>query len=174
MKNNFFIIFYLLFYSTNLFADSLSIQAKNISIDKNMETTIFKDEVTVKSDKKLIKSDYVKYNKKLGYLLIKDNILATDDKDNSIQASNAEYFQESKILKTSGKTKIITSDKYVLEGSNITIDNKNDLIKSKENSILTDLDGNKIFLENFEYQTSENIFKSIGSVKINDNKKNRI
>ncbi len=174
MKNNFFIIFYLLFYSTNLFADSLSIQAKNISIDKNMETTIFKDEVTVKSDKKLIKSDYVKYNKKLGYLLIKDNILATDDKDNSIQASNAEYFQESKILKTSGKTKIITSDKYVLEGSNITIDNKNDLIKSKENSILTDLDGNKIFLENFEYQTSENIFKSIGSVKINDNKKNSL
>ena len=38
-----------------------------------------------KSDEKLIKSDYVKYNKKLGYLLIKDNILFTDDKDNSIQ-----------------------------------------------------------------------------------------
>ena len=76
MKNNFFIIFYLFFYYTNLFADSLSIQAKNISIDKDMETTIFKDEVTVKSDEKLIKSDYVKYNKKLGYLLIKDNIFS--------------------------------------------------------------------------------------------------
>ena len=48
MKNNFFIIFYLFFYSTNLFADSLSIQAKNISIDKDMGTTIFKDEVTAK------------------------------------------------------------------------------------------------------------------------------
>ncbi len=174
MKNKFFIILYLFFYSTNLFADSLSIQAKNISIDKDMETSIFKDEVTVKSDKKLIKSDYVKYNKKLGYLLIKDNILATDDKDNSIQASTAEYYEESKILKTSGKTKIITSDKYILEGSNITIDNKNNLIKSKENSILTDLDGNTIYLENFEYQTSENIFKSIGFVKIDDNKKNSL
>ena len=174
MKNNFFIIFYLFFHSTNLFADSLSIQAKNISIDKDMQTSIFKDEVTVKSDEKLIKSDYVKYNKKLGYLLIKDNILATDDKNNSIQASNAEYYQESKILKTSGKTKIITSDKYILEGSNIIIDNKNNLIKSKENSILTDLDGNTIYLENFEYQTTENIFKSIGFVKINDNKKNSL
>ena len=170
MKSKFFTILYLFFYSTNLFADNLSIQAKNISIDKDMETSIFKDEVTVKSDKKLIKSDYVKYNKKLGYLLIKDNILATDDKNNSIQASTAEYYQESKILKTSGKTKIITSDKYILEGSNITIDNQNDLIRSKENSILTDLDGNTIFLENFEYQISENIFKSVGFVKIDDNK----
>ncbi len=174
MKSKFFTILYLFFYSTNLFADNLSIQAKNISIDKDMETSIFKDEVTVKSDKKLIKSDYVKYNKKLGYLLIKDNILATDDKNNSIQASTAEYYQESKILKTSGKTKIITSDKYILEGSNITIDNQNDLIRSKENSILTDLDGNTIFLENFEYQISENIFKSVGFVKIDDNKKNSL
>ena len=60
-----------------------------------MQTSIFKDEVTVKSDKKLIKSDYVKYNKKLGYLLIKD-ILATDDKNNSIQASKAEYYEKVK------------------------------------------------------------------------------
>ncbi len=174
MKNKFFIILYLIFHYTNLFADSLSIQAKNISIDKDMQTSIFKDEVTVKSDKKLIKSDYVKYNKKLGYLLIKDNILATDNKNNSIQASKAEYYEKSKILKTSGKTKITTSDKYILEGSNITIDNKNNLIKSKENSILTDLDGNTIYLENFEYQTTENIFKSIGFVKIDDYKKNSL
>ena len=55
MKNKFFIILYLIFHYTNLFADSLSIQAKNISIDKDMQTSIFKDEVTVKSDKKLIK-----------------------------------------------------------------------------------------------------------------------
>ena len=61
-----------------------------------------------------------------------------------------------------------------MEGSNITIDNKNNLIKSKENSILTDLDGNTIYLENFEYQTTENIFKSIGFVKIDDYKKNSL
>ena len=172
MKNKIFIILYLIFNSTNIFADNLSIQAKNITINKDGMTSIFQDEVTVKSDEKIINSEYVKYNKKLGYLLIKDNIVATDNKSNLIQASIAEYFEESKILKTIGNTKIVTSDKYVLEGSDITIDNKNALIKSQKTSILTDLDGNKISLKNFEYQTNTNIFKSIGYVKIDDNKKN--
>ena len=172
MKNKIFIILYLFFYSTNIFADNLSIQAKNITINKDGMTSIFQDEVTVKSEEKLINSEYVKYNKKLGYLLIKDNIVATDNKNNLIQASIAEYFEESKILKTIGNTKIVTSDKYVLEGSDITIDNKNALIKSQKTSILTDLDGNKISLKNFEYQTNKNIFRSIGFVKIDDNKKN--
>ena len=172
MKNKIFIILYLFFYSTNIFADNLSIQAKNITINKDGMTSIFQDEVTVKSDEKIINSEYVKYNKKLGYLLIKDNIVATDNKSNLIQASIAEYFEESKILKTIGNTKIVTTDKYVLEGSDITIDNKNALIKSQKTSVLTDLDGNKISLKNFEYQTNTNIFKSIGYVKIDDNKKN--
>jgi len=172
MKNKIFIILYLIFNSTNIFADNLSIQAKNITINKDGMTSIFQDEVTVKSDEKIINSEYVKYNKKLGYLLIKDNIVATDNKSNLIQASIAEYFEESKILKTIGNTKIVTTDKYVLEGSDITIDNKNALIKSQKTSVLTDLDGNKISLKNFEYQTNTNIFKSIGYVKIDDNKKN--
>jgi LPS-assembly protein len=174
MKNKIFIILYLFFYSSNTFADNLSIQAENITINKDGMTSVFQDKVTVKSDEKLIKSEYVKYNKKLGYLLIKDNIVATDNKNNLIQASMAEYFEESKILKTIGNTKIVTSDKYVLEGSDITIDNKNALIKSQKISILTDLDGNKISLKNFEYQTNKNIFRSIGFVKIDDNKKNSI
>ena len=57
-------------------------------------TSIFKDEVIVKSQEKIIKSNYVKYNKKTGYLLIKDNIIATDNKDNTIQADIAEYFEK--------------------------------------------------------------------------------
>ena len=34
--------------------------------------------------------------------------------------------------------------------------------------LVTDLDNNKIFLENFEYQINDNIFKSLGYVKIKD------
>ena len=90
MKNKIFIILYLIFNSTNIFADNLSIQAKNITINKDGMTSIFQDEVTVKSDEKIINSEYVKYNKKLGYLLIKDNIVATDNKSNLIQASIAQ------------------------------------------------------------------------------------
>ena len=53
-------------------------------------------------------------------------------------------------------------------GFRFFFDSKNKIIKSKKNSILKDLNGNKIYLENFEYLAKENIFKSIGSIKIID------
>ena len=115
-------------------------------------TSIFKDDVIIKSKEKIIKSNYAKYNKKTGNILIQENIVAEDDKGNIIEAEIAEYYDNKKILKTKGITKIVTSDKYVLEGSDIFINNDKKLISSERDSILTDLDGNKIFLENFEYQ----------------------
>tara|TARA_A100001015_G_scaffold321674_1_gene453933 strand:- start:5974 stop:8370 length:2397 start_codon:yes stop_codon:yes gene_type:complete len=172
MKSKILTILYILIFSTNAFAENLFIQAKSIKLDKDGMISIFKDEVKVKTRDKEIISDYVKYNKKTGYLLIKDNIKATDKKDNIIEAEVAEYFEENETLKTKGKTRVTTSEKYVLDGSDIIIDNKNKIIKSNEKSSLIDLDGNKIFLNAFEYQIEKNIFKSVGYIKIIDNKKN--
>ena len=46
-------------------AENLVIEAKNISLDKNKETSIFEREVIVKTENnKIIKSDYAEYNKK--------------------------------------------------------------------------------------------------------------
>ena len=172
MKNKLFIIFFSIFFAGNSFAENLLIKAKNISLDKDGMTSIFKNEVTVKTEDKVINSDYVKYNKKTGYLLITDNIIAIDNKNNIVEAEFAEYYEEDKIFKSKGPTKIITSDKYILEGSDIVIDNKKKIIRSKEISNLTDLDGNKIYLNSFEYLIEKNIFKSVDLVEIVDNKKN--
>ena len=49
---------------------------------------------------------------------------------------------------------------------------KNSLIFSNKKTIIIDLDNNKISLDNFEYSTINNIFKSIGEIKIEDNKNN--
>ena len=172
MKNKLYIIFFSICLTANSFAENLLIKAKNISLDKDGMTSIFKNEVTVKTEDKVINSDYVKYNKKTGYLLITDNIIATDNKNNIVEAEFAEYYEEDKIFKSKGLTKIITSDKYILEGSDIVIDNKKKIISSKEVSNLTDLDGNKIYLNSFEYLIEKNIFKSLDLVEIIDNKKN--
>ena len=172
MKNKIIITIFLYFYFTNIFADSLNIQANSITLDKDGMTSIFKDDVIIKSKESTIRSNYAKYNKKEGSILIKENILAEDEKGNLIQADIAEYFENNKTLKTKGKTKITTTDKYILEGNDIKIDGQNKYITSEKNSLLTDLDGNKIFLESFEYQIQRNIFKSIGLVKIIDNKNN--
>ena len=66
---------------------------------------------------------------------------------------------------------MITSEKYILKGEDLILDEKN-FIKSDKSSTLSDADGNKIYLENFIYQIKEKIFKSIGSIKIEDKFKN--
>ena len=47
------------------------------------------------------------------------------------------------------------------------------IIRSDQKATITDLENNKIYLENFEYLSSENIFKSIGLVKIIDKLQNQ-
>ena len=42
------------------------------------------------------------------------------------------------------------------------------IIKSEEKTIIVDKEGNKIYLDNFEYLKENNIFKSIGFIKIED------
>ena len=80
----------------------------------------------------------------------------------------AEYDNINSLFKTVGLTTLTTSKNYTLKGSDFFFDNKNKKIKSDKSSVLEDLSGNKIYLENFEYLIKENIFKSIGLIKITD------
>ena len=46
------------------------------------------------------------------------------------------------------------------------------VINSSDPAIITDLAGNNIYLNNFEYLTKRKFFKSIGNVKATDSKDN--
>ena len=59
-----------------------------------------------------------------------------------------------------------------MNGEDIKVDNIKKKISSKKNSILEDEDGNQIFLEKFEYSLNENLFKSLGFIRIKDKKSN--
>ncbi len=174
MKNKFFLsIFFLIFIKNTLYAENLLIEAKSVSIDKNTQTSIFKEDVIVKTDdNNTIKSQYAEYNKKSKLLIFKNDIEAVDSKNNRIFTDQAEYDENIKVFKSTGKTKIITSENYIIEGKNIVLDDKNNSIKSPDKTTITDTDENKIYLENFNFNTSSNIFKSIGFVKITDKKNN--
>tara|TARA_B100000767_G_scaffold274913_2_gene309537 strand:- start:909 stop:3305 length:2397 start_codon:yes stop_codon:yes gene_type:complete len=170
MKNKLLSIIFSILFLPNALAENLLIEAKNISLDKNTDISIFKDEVIVTTeDNNIIKSDYVEYNKKKGFLKLKNNIVVKDNQNNIIETDYAEYYVSDKLFKSKGATKITTSEEYVIQGEDINFDNKKRFINSKKSSIIKDKDENKIFLENFEYQIVDNIFKSIGFVKINDN-----
>jgi len=172
MRSKYLIVLFFIFLCTKALGQSIQIQSKNITINKNNETTIFENEVVVKTENKTITSDFVKYDKKKRFLIFRKNIVAKDNYNNIIEADYAEYSELKKILITVGQTKITTSESYIIEAEDILFDNKNKFINSKNKSILKDLDGNQIYLENFEYLINENIFKSIGYIKIEDQKKN--
>ena len=173
MKNKFLVIFFFIIFFSNGYTENLLIEAKNISIDKKSNISIFENEVVVTTeDNNVIKSDYVEYDKNLGFLKLKNNIIAEDSKGNIIKTNYAEYYKDDQILKSIGPTIITTPENYIIESEDILFNNKKRFINSKNDSIIKDSDGNNIFLENFDYQIDNNIFKSIGFIKIEDKKEN--
>ena len=168
MKNKFHIILLFLFFSSNIFAEDLFIEAKDITINKDKQTTIFKNSVKLETADKKITSQFAELNKKTQQVILKENIIAKDKFNNIIKTNFAEFDNSKKTFKSIGPTTLITSQNYSLKGSDIHFDNLNKIIKSEKSSILEDLSGNKIYFENFEYLAKENIFKSVGLIKIID------
>ena len=65
MKNKFFIIIFVVSLFSRLIAEEINIEAKNITIDKNQQLTIFKDNVIVKNINQKITSNYAEFDKKI-------------------------------------------------------------------------------------------------------------
>jgi LPS-assembly protein len=174
MKSNLILIICVIFFNTFLYAENILIESKNVILDKNKETSIFENEVVIKiENEQTISSEYAEYNKIKGFIKLKNNITAVDDRDNLIKSNFATYNERTKIFKSIGPTEIITSEKYLINGTDITLDNNKKFISSKEDAVITDQDNNKIYLENFEYDSEINIFKSIGLIKIIDKNNNK-
>ena len=169
MRNNIFTILIFLFFSTLSLADELDIKAKKINIDKKTKITIFENEVVVKDQfNNSFNADYVLYNRESNILELKGNILSKDSSGNVFKTSRATYDNNKKIFKSFGESSFETLEGYKIVTSDIILDNKNTFIGSEKKTFVTDVDGNKIYLENFEYFKKNNIFKSIGSIKIID------
>ncbi len=166
------IIFSMLIFET-LVSEELFIEAKNISIEKKNNLTIFRDDVLAKTKENYqIKSQYAEFNKKIKNLVLKDKVIGIDNNNNIIETDFAEYNEISRIFNTKGPTKVITSEKYTIEGEDIIFNNYKKVITSSKNALITDNENNKIFLSSFEYQIEKNIFKSLGYVKIEDKNQN--
>ena len=98
MKNSFLILYFFSILTSVLFAESVQIQSKNITLDKNKEFSIFeKDVVIITEQKDEIKSDYAEYRKKEGIIKLERNIVATDKENNRIKTNFAEYNEIEKI-----------------------------------------------------------------------------
>ena len=173
MKNKVIIILISIAFSSITLAENLLIQSKNVTLDKKKGTSVFENEVIVKTlDGNVIKSDFAEYDKTSSLIKFKKNVIATDVNNNIIQTEYAEYNEKTEIFKSLGPTEILTSKKYKIKGVDIIFNEKKNIINSKQSSTISDQDNNIIYLDNFEYIINENVFKSVGLIKIEDSKKN--
>ena len=174
MKNKIlFLLFSFFLNGSILFADNLKISAKNIILDKNKNTSVFENQVSVVTKEgDNIESDFAEYNKDLGKLILKKNIILTDRYNNILKTNYAEYDEIEKIFFTKGSTELVTTEKYIINSSDLRINKRNSLISSNNQTIVTDEENNNITLENFRYNAESNIFKSIGNIKIKDRNTN--
>ena len=92
--------------SSKLLAENIFIEAKNISLDKNNQISLFENEVKViTEDGYKINSDLAEYNKSTGILILRKNITGIDKENNTIKTNFAKYNEKTKILVTNGNTK---------------------------------------------------------------------
>ena len=143
MKNKIIIFLIYIFFYTQSVAENLNIQSLNMTVDKKTQITIFQNQVSAK-----------------------------DEKNNQLLTEFAEYDQNLQSLKTTGKSTVITSEGYFINGENFVFDNTKNIITSADSATIKDLENNEIYLENFEYSTKDNLFQSVGKIKVIDSKQN--
>ena len=141
MKNNIFYAFFLFFISLSLdlVAKELQINSSKVQYDNENKITVFEG----------------------GVRLI-------DEKGNELFSEYAKYNKQDEVVETVGPTKIITSGGYEVVSANIIFDNKKKLIQSNYKTQITDEDGNKTFVDMFNYSILTNIFSSKGNIRIYD------
>ena len=83
---------YLILSINNSYGKNISITAKDITIDKKEQITIFREDVVIIDvNKNKIKSDFASYNKNLDLYELKNNVSIEDLKGNTLISNKAIY-----------------------------------------------------------------------------------
>jgi len=175
-KKNFIIIclINLLFFNSSIFADEFNISAKEILIDKENEILVGKGSVVAQdSEGKIIYADKITYRKKDEFLLAEKNVEIADSEGNILKTNKATYDKINEEIITYNNTELILKEGYELVGKEISYDTIKKTLKSNEKSIFSDIDENTIETSMFHYDIKNNLFSSIGKIKIVDISKNK-
>ncbi len=125
------------------------------------------------ADELTINANEVQLNKESKIIFADGDVQISDNKKNMIFTKKAEYNKISQIMRSFGETDIITSEKFRIQGENIFYDNNKKIIYSNSKSVITDINGNNIYTDMFDYSIKKNMFFSQGEIKVIDNRDNR-
>ena len=177
MKNKFITIFIILIFSLNFYKYSIAgdfifkITDLEIIDNGNIYKGNNRGKITT-SDKIEIISDNFEYLKKLNQLEANGDVVLIDFKKNIIiNAEKIFYLKDKEKIYTIGKTLINISDKYYVEGYDLTLLKDKMILSSNKEATITDNKFTIYKLNKFNYSINEEILKGEKiSVTTNSNK----
>ncbi len=165
MRNKFIAILTMLVLNLNpidlVAADEFIFEVTNIEVVEN--GTVYKGsnrgKITTNSLTE-IESNNFKYLKKTNQLEANGDVILTDiQNDIIINAEKIFYLKNEEKIYTLGKTLIKISDKYNIEGYDITLLKNEMILSSDKKTIITDSFSNLYKLDKFEYSITQEIVK---------------
>ena len=177
MKNKFITIFIILILSLNIYrfsiAEDFVFKVTDLEIINNGNIYKGNNRGKITTDNQIeIISDNFEYLKKLNQLEANGNVILTDFKKNIIiNAKKIFYLKDKEKIFTIGKTLINISDKYYVEGYDLTLLKDKMILSSNKEATITDNKFTIYKLNKFNYSINEEILKGEKiSVTTNSNK----
>ena len=178
MKNKFITFFIVLIFSfahfTKILGEEFIFEVSDIEIIENGDVYKGNNRGKIKTNDQLeLISNNFEYLKKINRLEANGDVQLFDLKNNiTINAEKIFYLKDKEIILTIGKTLINVSNKYNIEGYDLTLLKNEMILSSKKNTIITDNESNIYTLEQFQYSINKEILKGKNIVTTTNNDKN--
>ena len=164
----------LFLFNFNLSAEEFDISAKEVTIDNKNQILVGKGSVLAKdSEGKHIYANKITYEKSKEFLLAEGDVKITDEDGNILKTDKATYDKINEKIVTYNNTEVMLKEGYKLVSKNISYDIIKKILNSSEKSIFTDSDKNIIETTMFQYDIKNNLFSSLGKIKIIDINNNK-
>ena len=165
MKNKFIIIFFLILLSSTLsksiMAEEFIFEVNTLEITDNGNIYKGKSRGKIKANTQLeLISDNFEYYKKTNQLKASGDVQLYDFTNNiTINAESIFYFKDIEKILTKGKTLIKISDKYIIEGYDLTLLKNEMILSSNKKPLLQIKTQININLKDFQYSINQEILK---------------
>ena len=179
MKNKFItILFSSIFFLNSLslaYTEEFIFEVTDLEILENGKIYKGNNRGKITTDTKIeLESDNFIYLKEINRLEANGKVEVFDIENEIIlNAEKIFYLKKENIIYTLGETLIKISDKYIIEGENLTLLRDNAILFSKKKATITDKDLNTYNLDEFEYSINQEILKGNKVNITSDNSDNK-
>jgi len=179
MKSKFTSFFFVLVFSlcnlSQVLGEEFIFEISDLEITENGNIYKGNNRGTIRTDSQLkLISDNFEYLKKINRLEANGDVQLFDLNNNiTIHAQQIFYLKNEEKIFTVGKTLIKVSDKYDIEGFDLTLFKNKMILSSKKNAIITDSESTTYKLEQFQYSIKREILKGKNITVTTNDKKNK-